>query len=49
MNRTPNLVMLKPATEFAETIAENMFENMDIPLSASGPIDDILEKRYAYR
>ena len=70
MNRTPNLKMLKPATEFAEniakqidvkaymnqgmgvdetinhvwnSIAENLFENMDIPLSASGTIDDILE------
>ena len=71
MNRTPNLEILKPATEFAENIAkqidveaymnqgmgvdeainhvwnhiaENLFENMDIPLSASGTIDDILEQ-----
>ena len=70
MNRTPNLTMLKPATEYAEkvarqidvkaymnkgngmymgiydawsAIAENLFENMDIPMSASGTIDDIIE------
>lgn len=69
MNRTPNLTMLKPVTEYAEkvarqidvkaymskgngmymsiydawsAIAENLFENMDIPMSASGTIDDII-------
>lgn len=69
MNRTPNLTMLKPVSEYAEkvarqidvkaymskgngmymgiydawsAIAENLFENMDIPMSASGTIDDII-------